>query len=288
MEMEDNVLDYKSMTLKELLSMAKVSYIGSCTKSTKLIYSKNHNCLTYGIYLMPADGASFFNEDGQKVTLNVCPNHKFCKAFCLAGSGQNKIKTIHSNGEKTYIDEARIRKTRLFYFNPNLFMEIVVREIRRYEAYAKNNGFNFAIRLNCTSDLSPEKFMYDGMNILQLFPHIQFYDYTKVANRLPLQFKYKNYDLTLSYNGYNWQTCKNYLNKGGKVAVVFRKELPAVFDGFNVIDANGYDMRFLDPHSTIMGLHYHSIGSDYKNGSYKVRKTKFVVENGDDRCLYLE
>ena len=285
--MESEMIDYKKLTLKKLLELAEVSYIGSCTHSAKLVYSKNNNCLTYGIYLMPADGASFINESGDKVTLNVCPNHKWCKAFCLNQSGHNKAQLMHNNNEYSFIEDSRIKKTRLFYFNPSLFMEIVIREIRKYEKFAKKNGYDFAVRLNCTSDLNPEQFYYEGKNILQIFPHIQFYDYTKVANRLPLQFKYKNYDLTYSYNGYNWKTCKKYLEQGGKVAVVFRDKLPKLFDNFNVIDANGYDMRFLDPSSTIMGLHYHRTANDYVNGEYKKRKSNFIVESDDERCYYI-
>jgi hypothetical protein len=107
---------------------------------------------------------------------------------------------------------------------------------------------------------------------------VQFYDYTKVPTRFPLMEKYKNYDLTFSYNGYNWNTCDKFLKQGGKVAVVFDGELPISFHGYNIIDANGYDMRYLDPASTIMGLHYHYTANDYVNGKKVKPTTKFVVD----------
>jgi hypothetical protein len=81
----------------------------------------------------------------------------------------------------------------------------------------------FSVRLNGTSDLSPELFVDPdtGLNVLQLFPNVQFYDYTKVYKRIALMEKYPNYDLTFSYDGYNDEECKKFLENGGKVAVVF-------------------------------------------------------------------
>jgi hypothetical protein len=48
----------------------------------------------------------------------------------------------------------------------------------------KITEFNNVVRLNGTSDIPFEniKFM-DGKNIFELFPEIQFYDYTKIPNR---------------------------------------------------------------------------------------------------------
>ena len=57
---------------------------------------------------------------------------------------------------------------------------------------------NFSVRLNGTSDLSPEQFHLEGVNILEIFPEVQFYDYTKVYKRIELTKKYTNYDITFS------------------------------------------------------------------------------------------
>ena len=144
----------------------------------------------------------------------------------------------------------------------------------------------FSVRLNGTSDLSPEDFVYLGKNILEWFPDVQFYDYTKVHTRFNLIEKYPNYDLTYSYNGYNWNACEHFLRMGGKVAVVFEKELPKTFCGYEIIDANGYDMRYLDKGGTIMGLHYHPTANDYVNGKYVRPNSKFIVNSDDARCVF--
>ena len=121
------------------------------------------------------------------------------------------------------------------------------------------------------------------MNILQLFPDVQFYDYTKVKTRIKLLGKYSNYDLTFSFDGYNLETAQSFLNAGGRVAVVFYRQnvLPVSFAGFPVIDGNSYDMRFLDPGRVIVGLYYHAVGNNYKtvNGVrvYEAPKNDFVI-----------
>lgn len=163
-------------------------------------------------------------------------------------------------------------------------MQILIHEIKRTQRHAERNGLDFAIRLNCTSDLNLELFVYKGKNILELFPNVQFYDYTKVPHHLEMAKKYPNYDVTLSYDGTNFELCKKYLEEGGKVAVVFdlfdekgKQTLPKEWRGFKVIDANGYDMRYLDPSGTIMGLHYHRVANDYMSGEYKPEDTPFII-----------
>lgn len=258
-----------------------IAYLGSTKQNTKLRYSYNKGWETYGICLAPATLA----RDEKHPYINNCPFSQMCAKSCLNGSGHNKFETLH-NGfkELTTIDKARIRKTHLFYDNINLFMEIMIHEIKRSMAHAKSNNMGFAIRLNCMSDLSLERFIYNGKNILELFPNVQFYDYTKVPSHLPLAEKYENYDLTFSFDGANWEICEKYLSNGGKVAVVFdlydekgKQTLPKEWRGYKVIDANDYDMRFLDPKGTIMGLHYHRVANDYRNGKYEPINTPFVV-----------
>ena len=162
-------------------------------------------------------------------------------------------------------------------------MDILIHEIASKRAKAKRMGYDFSVRLNGTSDLSPLAFKdpISGKNILELFPDVQFYDYTKVYNRIKLMEQYPNYDLTFSYDGYNWEECEKFLQQGGKVAVVFYSEketLPKQFRGYNVVDANGYDMRYLDPNKSIMGLHYHKTARDYASGHFVKPNTPFVID----------
>lgn len=260
-----------------------VSYLGATKQSAKLMYSYNNGVETYGIYLAPATLA----RDSKHKNINVCPFSQQCADSCLAGAGHNKVAILAQKGAAglTKIDQARIKKTHLFYDDREKFMRILISEIRSAKARAEKNGKGFAIRLNCTSDLSPEIFVLDGKNILEIFPDVQFYDYTKVPQRLNLIGKYKNYFLTYSYDGtpFSEQVAKQYLANGGQVAVVYdicdengKQTLPKEWWGYDVVDANGYDMRYLDG-NCVAGLHYHRVGKDYVNGEYRPKQTPFIV-----------
>ena len=255
--------------------MLGISYLGSYSQSTKMRLSEANGTITYCLYLAPANMSGY----------EVCPVSKFCRKFCLNGSGHNKADIL-LRGEESRINISRIKRTRLFFENKPLFMQLLIHEIKRTREYAMRRGMSFSVRLNGTSDLSPEDFVYGGKNILEIFPDVIFYDYTKVPSRLSLLGKYINYDLTFSYNGHNINICKQFLQRGGKVAVVFanQKMLPMKFMGFPVWDANKYDMRYLDPHGHIMGLHYHTTAANYdSNGNYIEPNDDFVVS--DDNPL---
>lgn len=258
------------------------TYLGGIKHSAKMNYSYNNGTITYCLYLAPSNMAYGDNR-------TVCPNDKYCKDFCLNGSGRNKGDILSKGTEHSKINVSRVKKTKFFYEDRETFMQILIHEIRRAQIQAIKENKEFSVRLNGTSDISLLAFKYQGKNILEHFPNVQFYDYTKVYSRTQLQNQYPNYDLTLSYNGHNLEECLEYLNKGGKVAVVFENELPKFWHKFQVIDANGYDMRYLDPKGTIMGLHYHKTAYDYMqlkiDKTYKPN-TKFIVTSNDKYCEY--
>ena len=156
-------------------------------------------------------------------------------------------------------------------------MQLLIHEIRQAKKKADAANMKFAVRLNCTSDISPEKFTLKGVNILQFCESIQFYDYTKVFEHTKLSEKYSNYDVTYSYSGENWEICEELLKKGFRVAVVFENILPEEFRGYSVIDANQYDARFLDEGGLICGLTYKKVANDYVNGKYQRPETTFVT-----------
>lgn len=267
------------------LKAAGFNYLGGLKKSAKMMKSYTHNVATYGVYLAPANLAG---RTKKGTRINVCPMSQHCKDLCLNSAGHNKADIL-SNGKEnikqSLINISRIKKTKLFYNDRDLYMDILIHEINRDRSYAERHGMEFSVRLNCTSDLSPEIMKKDGKNILEIFPDVQFYDYTKVYNRTKLMKFYPNYDITFSYDGYNWDQCEQFLNDGGKVAVVFDSEtMPKTYKGYKVIDANGYDMRYLDPKGCIMGLEFHPIAKDGKVIHAKDIDDPFVVktENNPD------
>ena len=265
-----------------------MSYIGKVASSAKTMKSYKHGTMTYCIYLAPANLAGRTKKDSR---INVCPKSEHCRDFCLNTSGHNKRDTLAFGIKKSPITQSRIKKTKLFYNDRDLFMRLVIHEIKKWQKKAHDSNMDFSIRLNGTSDLSPVLFKDPdtGKNLLELFPDVQFYDYTKVYNRVKLMHQYSNYDLTFSYDGYNWDECEKFLNEGGKVAVVFFSDkMPKSYHGFPVVDANEYDMRYLDPAKSIMGLHYHRTAGDYyideKDGlrKFRVPDTPFVVKVNDE------
>ena len=272
-------------SLTSLRKKANVSYLGGVAKSAKMQYSYNKGTATYCLYLAPSTMAN--------PNKTVCPNDKWCKNFCLNGSGRNKGDIISRGFEESNINKSRIKKTKLFFENKELFMRLLVKEIERERLIAIRNNMEFSVRLNGTSDLSPEDFVLDGKNILEIFPDVQFYDYTKVPQRMALPKKYPNYDVTLSFNGYNSNICRSYLDNGGKVAVVFAtKEMPKKFMGYNVENGNDDDLRYLNSSSTIIFLHYHPTANDYiidkktNKRIFKEPNTPFIIKKDDIRCIF--
>lgn len=270
----------KNFYYGKTLENCGIAYLGSVAQSMKMRLSYENGTMTYCLYLAPANMSGY----------NVCPNSQYCREFCLNGSGQNKCDELARGVEGSKINRSRIKKTKMFYEDRETFMRLLIHELNKYQRRANKLGMEFSVRLNGTSDLSPILFKdpETGKNLLELFPNVQFYDYTKVYNRIKLMEQYANYDLTLSYNGYNWDECEKFLNAGGKVAVVFFSDkLPKSFHGFPIVDGNTYDMRYLDPASHIVGLHYHKTANDYyideKDGirKFRVPDTPFVVKVND-------
>lgn len=268
------------MSYTKALKFGGFTYLGSVAQSAKTNLSKKNGTYTYCIYLAPSVMSGY----------NTCPNAEHCKAFCLNESGRAKIEVLSNGGlEHSKINNSRIKKTKLLFEHKDIFMLLMVHEIAYWKAKAEKDGYAFSVRINGTSDLSPLKFKdNNGKNILEIFPNVQFYDYTKVSSRRKLLKQYDNYYLVLSYNGHNEEECKSWLANGGNVAVVFYGgKLPKKFMGYNVCDGNNFDMRYLDPKNHVVGLHYHKTANDYKiiNGkrTFVVPNTPFVVLESDER-----
>jgi hypothetical protein len=174
---------------------------------------------------------------------NVCPKaSKGCKLVCLNKAGR---------GQMTKIQEARIRKTKLFFEHRDSFMADLVLSIKALIRKAKREGFTPAVRLNGTSDIRWERVpVFGKANIMELFSDVQFYDYTALTNRRNIP---ANYHLTFSRKESNDDDVMAALEAGMNVAAVFDK-LPETWAGERVIDGTEHDLRFLDPKGCIVGL----------------------------------
>ena len=183
----------------------------------------------------------------------VCPKRTAgCTSACLNTAGRGGI---FKKGETTnVIQQARIRKTKMFFEARQDFMHGLVNEIQKTIKKAEKQGLIPVFRLNGTSDIAWEKYevMLSGKNIFQLFPEVQFYDYTKIVGRKVSHIK--NYHLTFSNADGNINDVLKAKANGMNIAVVFRKELPAKYLGMTVVNGDETDLRFLDPKGVIVGL----------------------------------
>lgn len=258
----------KFTTIAKAKKLTGLSYLGNVNSSSKIEKGAKYNYMTYILYLAPANMSGY----------EVCAGRTAeCTKACLNESGHNKIDT------KEVINGARIKKTKLFFEEREFFCAWLFAEIESAKAKAEKTGANFAVRLNGTSDILPTLFVHNGKNVFQHFADVQFYDYTKILKRFDQLAKYTNYDLTFSFNGYNLADCISLLNAGkGRVAIVFEgKKLPIKFAGFDVIDADLYDMRFIDQKNVFCGLKFKKV-----RNKIDTSKNRFIIPQNSSFSIY--
>ena len=177
----------------------------------------------------------------------TCPKRTVgCTAACLNTAGRGGM---FKRGENTnMIQKARIRKTEYFFNERDAFMLDLYKDIQKAIRFAEKQDLIPVFRLNGTSDLSWEKYTVGStdMNLFQLFPTVQFYDYTKVLGRKVSQ--YFNYHLTFSKADGNDSDVAEALLQGMSVVAVY-DAIPA-----GVPSADETDLRFLDPKGIMLGL----------------------------------
>lgn len=226
-------------------------------RKTKLLTTNNHKTIkgeklgyiTYILYMSP------FTDNSKGI--NLCPfASKGCSAACLFNSG--------FGGMYAKVKEGRQNKTEWFLANRAEFMDTLDTEIaaivKRHEGKAI-----VTIRLNGTSDIRYEKIkVRNGKTIFELYPMVQFYDYTKNYKRFDSPLP-ANYDLTFSRSETNEKYALGLLARGFNVAIVFDK-VPAKYKGYKVIIGDETDLRFKDERGVIVGLKYkNSTGKDADN-----------------------
>ena len=206
--------------------------------NTKIIKGEGRGYKTYILHLAP------YTVAGRG---NVCPRATpGCIAGCLNLSGHGGMIP---RGETTNaVQRARIRKTEYFFDNRDAFMLDLAADIGKAIRQAARQGLTPVFRLNGTSDLSWEKYTVGdtGLNVFELFPEVQFYDYTAVLGRKIAA--YANYHLTFSRKENNDADVKKALKLGMNVAAVYDR----IPEGMYSADED--DLRFLDGVQGMMGL----------------------------------
>lgn len=179
---------------------------------------------------------------------NLCPFASIgCAKTCLFSAGR---------GVMAPVIKGRLRKTRLFFENKPLFFSTLFEEISALQRKARGQNKKAFVRLNGTSDIRWENFRpYSGKNVFEMFPNVQFYDYTKDIQKA-LNNTQGNYHLTFSRSESNQEEVKQALDAGINVAVVFKgNKLPKTYLGVKVLQGDKTDLRFLEGNKgLIIGL----------------------------------
>jgi len=228
--------------------------------STKI---EKSNKTDYGYYTL-AQYLSPASESGWQ----LCPfRSSACEKGCL---GHSSGLMVMDNAKR-----ARIARTTLLMTDRKAYAAQAIKELSALERKCAKLGVKAAARPNADSDATWEniRFQYAridgqivdislmsdshkyGQTIMELFPNIQFYDYTKwpskfrPASRLPA-----NYHLTFSRSeNTTLDDIQAEFDAGRNVAVVF-DEVPTEWEGWTVIDGDADDLRHLDPVGVIIGL----------------------------------
>ena len=222
--------------------------------NAKTVKGQKYGFLTGILYMAPAD------LSGQQ----FCPMAKLagCEEACLNTAGR---------GAMTSVQRARLSKARFFIERRDDFMDVLAADVARLQRRAAKLGMTPLVRLNGTTDIRWESIrMRDGRTIFEAFPDVQFYDYTKIANRRDIP---ANYDLTFSWSGVAAfaQYGQRAVDAGMRVAVVFkdRGSIPAQYMGMRCVDGDDSDIRHLDPRGVVVAL--------YAKGKAKRDTSGFVI-----------
>lgn len=238
----------------------------------KILKGMKQGYMTYILHLAPADLSGY----------ETCPKRTAgCTAACLNTAGRGGM---FKKGETTnVIQQARIRKTKMFFENRTDFMAQLVKDIELAIKQSVKKNLIPVFRLNGTSDLSWEKYEVnrDGKlyrNIFDAFSEYQFYDYTKVLGRKVKDIA--NYHLTFSEADNNALDTLNAIRAGMNVATVFgikkNTPMPKMWNGLPVFNGDDSDLRFLDPKNVVVGLY--AKGKAKKDTSGFVKYPTFMMK----------
>jgi len=223
--------------------------------STKIEKGQKINVNTGILYLKPAD---------QVTTKTICAAADLmgCKKGCLISSGQLG-KKAGSN--------AATKRTIMYALQPETFKKHLRIEILKHQL---EYGETLAIRLNGTSDI-------DFYDIIATMKDVQFYDYTKIYNRV-LKNNLPNYDLTFSGSANNAKSLQITARaiKAGKRTVLAvntaeikgEYKLPSMLGDIPLINMDETDARFKD--------NKRAVGVLKRKGSNKVQRAQDEITDG--------
>jgi hypothetical protein len=175
--------------------------------------SSGENVHTKGLALAPHSTNGLKNFD-------VCPRASSeCRKNCLG---------TEAGGNRQYPDTSlasKVVKTHYVALHPEHAARILDHEIGQHVKKATKKGYKPGVRLNVTSDIAWE---HHAKPLFQRHPEAQFYDYTKMHNRVGHKDLPPNYHLSLSHTGTGHSESNDHhavkaLEKGHVVAMIYHK-----------------------------------------------------------------
>lgn len=201
--------------------------------------------------------------------LSLKPSKALCPGSGAAGCLDNCLDQS-GRGVFPNVADGRYFKQQLFLRDRELFDDILRYELENFQRLCERQGVIATVRLNVLSDV-------DWLYIIEAFPGISFYDYTKIASRTRKQLP-DNYKLIFSYSARKqyakavsiaWNTDK-------PIAVVFRSDkFPAYFNGRRVINGDANDWVNANSGPVVVGL-------KAKGAAAKRDQSGFVVDVAAD------
>jgi hypothetical protein len=247
---------------------------GFTSKASAIRHIRNAGFITDGLLSDPESNPKVAKNGKLGVLtspLHLAPARLSGFETCAMRTAGCTAACLHTAGNPAYMSSkhtSRIAKTKAYFTERSAFMAVLVFEIAALARKAQALGFQTGVRLNATSDIPWEAVgvVVDGVkhrNLMDLFPEVEFYDYTKITKRA-LKFGRgelpKNYHLTFSRTGENDAACTEVLLNKGNVAAVFSlaktKEVLAsgTYGGFPVVDGDAHDFRPVDGKGVIVVL----------------------------------
>lgn len=178
-------------------------------------------------------------ESGRDSCAGASPQ---CRRLCLKTAGHNAMNCNRI---------VRIAKTILRRCDPDAYNKVLDAELTRAKRNADHAGVPLAVRLNNLSD-------FDYTSTAARHGATRFYDYTKDRERM---FRFlegflpRNYHLTFSLDEREESLAFAFyvLQNGGNVAVVIpeNEPFPEAWYGFETIDGDEHDARYLDGPSKV-------------------------------------
>ena len=220
----------------------------------KTVKGQKYGVRTAVLYLSPAKSSG--------VNLCAMAVEAACIDACLNTAGRGAMSSVQMS---------RLRKTLFMLQYWDEFLEMLIDEMAVHARYCRKHGYKAAVRLNGTTDIRWELKIWQTMVLFHQVYDVQFYDYTKIPNRLVPDASI--YDLTFSYSGVEkyQRHVETARAMGMRLAVVFRyrTQIPKSFLGMDVVDGDDSDLRFLEPQGVVSAL--------YAKGKAVHDTTGFVV-----------